>query len=468
MQYDLLVIGTAPAGWQGAIASAKLGKRVAVIERRREPVGGLCRHSAHLPSHALREAILQLSKSRQRDRTGDRDRIGRPITMQDLRRKFAQITARERESVHKQRQRYGVDVFHGRARFTGPRAVRVERPEGDVTLHSESILLAAGTKSARPGHIPFDGRRVFTADDLLQLDRLPQSLIVVGGGVTGIESATMLARLGVQVTVVDGGERILEFCDTDIVDALLDHARALDVMTRFGDEAIGIKLPNDDAVVVHLESGGRLTAESVLFSVGRVGETDSLNLAAAGLEADERGRLWCNDDQQTWVPHIYGVGDVVGFPAMASLSMEQGRHAVRHAFSEPASPFEPTPFRLLTIPGIAWAGKSERQLMQDGVAYEVEILRPHEILHGQAVGVRTGLVKLLFHREHRKLLGVHGLGESATEFVHLGRTVMAFGGTIDDFRRSPSSNPTSAEFVEAPAIAVESSSSQPAALPLPV
>lgn len=459
MNYDLLVIGSGPAGQKGAIAAAKLRRRVAIVERRRDSqrigrgaplqgrdcVGGVCLHTGTIPSKTMREAILHLSGYRQRDVYGEAYRRKRQITMQDLRRKLAHVTQLELDVVNDQLERNGIDVFTGTATFTGPHDVEVQRPEGNVPLTADYVLIATGTKPSRPAHIPFDGNCVFDSDDILDLERIPRSLIVVGGGVIGIEYGIMFATLGVHVTVVDGRERILEFCDTEIVDALLYHARSLGMVFRFGEEVIGIDRPNEQMAVVNLESGKRLIGESVLFSVGRVGATDGLNLAVAGLETDERGRLWCNDDHQTWTPHIYGVGDVVGFPALASVSMEQGRRAVCHAFGEPFSPCRHMPYGLFTIPEISMIGRNEQQLTKDRVPYEVGVARFREIARGQIVGDQTGLLKLLFHRETRKLLGVHCIGETATEIVHVGQTVMAFDGTIDYFRDTVFNYPTMTE-----------------------
>lgn len=445
MKYDLAVIGSGPAGQKGAIAAAKLGKRVAIIEREPCMVGGVCLHTGTIPSKTMREAILHLSGYRQRDVYVDRYRKKRQITMDDLRRKLAHVTQLELDVVNDQLERNRVDVFAGTARFSGPHEIEVARREGDVTLEAEFVLIASGTKPCRPDHIPFDGTCIFDSDEILTLRDIPRSLIVVGGGVIGIEYGIMFATLGVQVTIVDGRGRLLEFCDAEIIDTLLYHARSLGMVFRLGENVIGIDRPKERTAVVRLESGKRLIGESVLFSVGREGETEALNLPAAGLEPDERGRLWCNDDHQTWVPHIYGVGDVVGFPALASVSMEQGRRAVCNAFGEPFSACEHMPYGLFTIPEISMVGKNEQQLTKERVPYEVGVARFREIARGQIVGDQTGLLKLLFHRETRELLGVHCIGETATEIVHIGQTVMAFGGTIDYFRDTVFNYPTMAE-----------------------
>ncbi|MCH8828300.1 MAG: Si-specific NAD(P)(+) transhydrogenase [Planctomycetes bacterium] len=444
-EYDLLIIGSGPSGQKGAIAAAKLGKTVVLIERQSALMGGVCLHTGTIPSKTMREAILYLSGYRQRDVYSDQYRKKRQITMDDLRRKIAHVARLELDVVNDQLERNSIDVFTGEARFTGPHDVLVTRPEGDVVLSASKILVATGTKPSRPEHIPFDDKTIFDSDGILNMLRIPRTMIVVGGGVIGIEYAIMFATLGVQVTVVDGRERLLEFCDREIVDALLYHARSLGMVFRLGEDVIGIERPNPQTAVVHLESGKRLIGESVLFSVGRIGDTAALDLPAAGLEPDERGRLWCNEDHQTWVPHIYGVGDVVGFPALASVSMEQGRRAICHAFGEEFKACEQMPYGLFTIPEISTVGLNEEQLTADHVPYEVGVARFREIARGHILGDEIGMLKLLFHRESRKLLGVHCIGETATEIIHIGQTVMAFDGTIDYFRDTVFNYPTMAE-----------------------
>ncbi|MGE3316040.1 MAG: Si-specific NAD(P)(+) transhydrogenase [Planctomycetaceae bacterium] len=445
MRYDLVVIGSGPAGQKGAIAASKLHKRVAIIERRREVMGGVCLHTGTIPSKTMREAILHLTGYRQRAVYGDVYRRKRQITMSDLRRKLSQVTQHELEVVQDQLERNGVDLYSGNARFVDPHRIEIDSTEGHKQIDADHILIACGTKPSRPAHIPFDGKHVFDSDEILGLDHIPRSMIVVGGGVIGIEYAIMFATLGVQVTVVDGRDRLLDFCDREIVETLVHHARSLGMVFRLGEEVIGIDVLPQGMAVVSLESGKRLIGETVLFAVGRVGDTDDLNLKSAGLEPDERGRLWCSENHQTWVPHIYGAGDVVGFPALASVSMEQGRRAICHAFGEPYERFQHMPYGLFTIPEISMVGDSEEKLTRDCVPYEVGVARYREIARGHIIGDTSGLLKLLFHRETRKLLGVHCIGEQATEIVHIGQAVMAHNGTIDYFRDTVFNYPTMAE-----------------------
>lgn len=445
MRYDLLVIGSGPSGQKGAIAAAKLNKRVAIVDKSQCGPGGVCLHSGTIPSKTMREAILHLTGYRQRDVYGERYRDKRRITMHDLKRQIAYVTEHELDVIHDQLDRNGIDLFRGKARFVGPHEVVVQNQEGTSTIEAEYVLVAAGTKPARPARIPFDRRRVFDSDEILELESIPRSLIVVGGGVIGLEYAIMFATLGVRVTVVDGRERLLEFCDREIVETLLFHARSLGMTMRLGEDVISIDPVDASHVAVLLESGKRLIGDRVLFAAGRVGDTDELNLKAAGLEPDERGRLWCDENHRTWAPHIYGVGDVVGFPALASVSMEQGRRAVCHAFGRPFHGCAHMPYGLYTIPEISMVGRNEEELTKDRVPYEVGMARFREIARGQILGDKLGLLKLLFHRESRQLLGVHCIGETATEIIHIGQTVMAFNGTIDYFRDTVFNYPTMAE-----------------------
>lgn len=445
MKFDIVIIGSGPAGQKAAIAASKLGKRVAIIERNFRGMGGVCLHKGTIPSKTMREAILYLTGYRHRDVYSKWYRRKRRVTMQDLRLKLADVAEHELEIIHDQLERNGVDIFIGEAQFVSPHEVAVDCETGRKILHGDYILVATGTKPSRPPHIPFDGETIFDSDEIIDLKQIPRSMIVVGGGVIGIEYAIMFATLGVEVTVLDGREHLLEFCDREIIDALIHHARSLGMVFRMGEEVVGIERFSDSMAAVQTESGKRLVADSVLYTVGRVGDADELNFQAAGLEPDERGRLWCNEDHQTWVPHIYGAGDIVGFPALASVSMEQGRRVICNAFNEPFEAFDLMPYGLFTIPEISMVGKTEQQLTEAHIPYEVGAARYREIARGQISGDRDGMLKILFHRETLKILGIHAIGEAATEIVHIGQTVMSFGGTIEYFRNAVFNYPTMAE-----------------------
>lgn len=445
MRYDLLVIGSGPAGQKGAIAAAKMGKRVCLVERQTGKVGGVCLHTGTIPSKTMREAIMHLTGYRQRGVYTDQFRQKRKITMDDLRRKLSQVIQHELDIIHEYLDRNQIDLVTGRASFIDPHTVEVCHEGNCTRVEADKILIATGTQPSRPSHIPFDGKTVFDSDELLYLDHIPRSMIAVGAGVIGIEYALMFATLGVEVTVVDGRERLLDFCDREIVDTLMFHARGLGVVFRLGEDVVGMDRLQNKAVAVRLESGKRLIAETVLFSVGRVGDTKNLNLKAAGLEADERGRLWCDEHHRTWAPHIFGVGDVIGFPSLASAAMEQGRRAVCSIFNKPYVAYQNLPYGLFTIPEISMVGKNEQQLTAERVPYEVGVATFREIARGQISGDQNGLLKLLFHRETRKLLGIHCIGETATEIIHIGQAVMALEGTIDYFRDTVFNYPTMTE-----------------------
>ncbi|MCA9239543.1 MAG: Si-specific NAD(P)(+) transhydrogenase, partial [Planctomycetales bacterium] len=398
-----------------------------------------------IPSKTIREAILHLTGFRQRDAYPEAYRSKRHITMDELRRKLAQVNHGEWEIVQDQFERNGITLYTGEASFVDPHRIRVTSPVEWQEISADRIILAPGTKPARPGHVPFDGKTVFDSDEFLDLDHIPRSMVVVGAGVIGIEYGLMFATLGVKVTLIDGRPDLLGFCDREIIDVLMYHARSLGMTLRLGEAVESIHLIDEQAVAVELASGKRIVGETVLFSVGRQGDTEALNVGAAGLEMDDRGRLTCDESFQTNVPHIYAVGDIVGFPALASASMEQGRQAASHAFDEPFTPCESIPYGLFTVPEISMVGKNEQELTKGCVPYETGVARFSEIARGQIIGDTTGMLKLLFHRETLKLLGIHCIGEAATELVHIGQAVMELGGTVEYFRDTVFNYPTMAE-----------------------
>lgn len=445
MKYDLVVIGSGPAGQKGAIAATKLHKRVAIVERRSNQIGGVCLHSGTIPSKTMREAIMHLSGYRHRDVHGEQYRRKRQIRMQDLQRQVESVAAHEMGVIEDQLDRNGIDILSGQARFLGPHSIEVVGESGRVVLETDKVLVASGTRPDQPAGIPFDGRRVFDSDQLLNIETVPRSMIVVGGGVIGIEYGIMFATLGVRVIVVDGRERLLSFCDREIIDTLLFHGRSIGMVFRLGEDVVGIDNLSNDRVAVGLESGKRLIAETVLMATGRRGDTEELDLPIAGLEPDSKGRIKCSEHFQTDVPHIYAVGDVVGFPALASVSKEQGRKAVAHAFGQPETKTGLMPYGLFTIPEISMVGDSEETLTKNKVPYEVGVARFRELARGQISGDQMGVLKLLFHRETRQILGIHCIGESATEIIHIGQAVMHFGGTMEYFRDAVFNYPTMAE-----------------------
>ncbi len=448
--YDLFVIGSGPAGQRAAIQAAKLGKRVAIAERK-TVVGGVCINTGTIPSKTLREAALYLSGYRERGLYGASYTVKQDITMGDLLTRTDYVISHEIDVTRHQLLRNRIQVFAAEATFVDAHTIRlcdtVGHGQRDIT--AAFVVIATGTMATKDPHIPFDGQRIFISDDILRLDRLPRSLAVIGAGVIGCEYASIYAALGVRVTLIDKRPRLLSFVDAEITETLAYHLRQNRVTLRLNEEVSAIE-PIEDAhgsrVKIHLASGKQIITEQALYSIGRTGATQALNLPAAGLEADGRGRLKVNASYQTDVPHIYAVGDLIGFPSLASTSMEQGRLAACHAFGVPATSVpELFPYGIYTIPEISMVGSTEEELTEQGIAYEVGKAQYREIARGQIIGDNTGLLKLIFHLDTRALLGVHIIGEGASELVHIGQAVLAFSGEIDYFVNTVFNYPTLAE-----------------------
>ncbi|GLY27724.1 Si-specific NAD(P)(+) transhydrogenase [Kineosporia sp. NBRC 101731] len=444
-EYDLLVIGSGPGGQKAAIAAAKLGRHAAVIERG-DMVGGVCINTGTIPSKTLREAVLYLTGTYQRDMYGQNYRVKHDITLEDLLARTQHVIGREVEVIRSQLNRNGVDLLHGTGRFTDPHTVLIEGgPQGTRSVTAQYVVIATGTTPARPSSIEFDGKKVIDSDGILHLDQLPRSMVVVGAGVIGIEYASMFAAVGCKVTVVEQRDRMLDFCDSEIVESLKFHLRDLSVTFRF-DEKVASVENNANGTVTNLVSGKRIPADAVMYSAGRQGATQALDLPAAGLEADLRGRITVDDHYRTSVEHIYAVGDVIGFPALAATSMEQGRLAAYHAFGEHVnSLISLQPIGIYTIPEISYCGWTEADLTSSSVPYEVGISRYRELARGQIAGDSYGMLKLLVSTGTRKLLGVHVFGSQATELVHLGQAIMTCEGTIDHLVDTVFNYPTLSE-----------------------
>lgn len=448
--YDIVVIGSGPAGQSAAIQAAKLGRKVAVVERN-STVGGMMVNSSTIPSKTLREAALYLTGYRQRGVYGQSYTLKRDITMQDLLVRTNHVMQHETDVTRHQLMRNDVDILTAEATFISSNVLRLDFTEGrarrDIT--AEYIVIATGTFATQVEDIPFDGRMVFVSDDMLELDRLPKTLVVVGAGVVGLEYASIFAALGVRVTLIDKTYTLLPFMDMEIVEAFIYHLRRNRVTLRLGEEVSGIEVfegPDPEPVKIHLVSGKEVVAEKCLYSIGRTGATSELNLSNLGLAADSRGRITVKSSFQTKVPHVYGAGDVIGFPSLASASMEQGRLAVRHALGlKSKSVQELFPHGIYSIPEIAMVGRTEEELTEEGVPYEIGKAEYREISRGQILGDQTGLLKLIFHLHTLKLLGVHIIGDGASELVHIGQAVMAFGGTVEYFTETVFNYPTLAE-----------------------
>jgi len=442
--YDLLVLGSGPGGQKAAIAAAKLGKKAGVVERR-HMVGGVCINTGTIPSKTLREAVLYLTGLNMRELYGQNYRVKETITVQDLLSRTQHVIGREIEVIRSQLFRNDVDLLHGDGRFVDANTIAVQGEHGEREVTAGHIVIATGTVPARPSAVDFDGRRVLDSDGILTLEDIPRSLVVVGAGVIGIEYASMFAALGSKVTVVEQRDRMLEFCDSEIVEALKFHLRDLSVTFRFGEKVASVER-GERGTVTTLVSGKRIPADTVMYSAGRQGATDALNLEAAGLEADARGRIAVNDDYLTTVPNIYAVGDVIGFPALAATSMEQGRLAAYHAFNEPVNSLvDLQPIGIYTIPEISYCGQTEDALTSSNVPYEVGISRYRELARGQIIGDSYGMLKMLVSTETRRLLGVHVFGSQATEMVHLGQAIMTANGTVDQLVNTVFNYPTLSE-----------------------
>ncbi|MEN9527223.1 MAG: hypothetical protein RLY56_1174 [Pseudomonadota bacterium] len=449
--YDLVVIGSGPSGQRAAIQAAKLGKSVAIIERART-VGGICVNFGTIPSKTFREAVMHLSGYRERGIYGSSYRVKQEITIDDLLYRVQQVVRSEIDVIRNQMTRNRVELIEATATFIDPHLIELttEGRHGKRQITADKVVIACGTEAARDTHIPFDGQRVFTSDDVLGLERLPRSIIIVGAGVIGIEYATMFAALGVRVTVVDKRPTLLPFLDHEISAALTYVVQQSNVTMRLGEEVADIEMLEgvSKPVEVRLKSGKVLHAEAALYSIGRVGATERLQLENAGVKADDRNRIPVNAHFQSNVDHVYAVGDVIGFPSLASTSYEQGRAAARHAFglrNDHEGGIGLFPYGIYTVPEISTIGKSEDELTAAGIAYEIGKANYREISRGQIIGDRTGLLKIIFSPESRQLLGVHIMGEGASELIHIGQVLMAHGGTIDYFADAVFNFPTLAE-----------------------
>jgi len=441
---ELLVIGSGPAGQKAAIQAAKLGRRTAVVERRQ--VGGVCVMSGTIPSKTLREAVLHLTGFTQRGIYGQSYRVKEEITIDDLRVRALDVIRREVDVIRDQLGRNRVMLLEGSARFVDPNTVEISRNGSEVRrMGADNIVIATGTLPSRPDTVAFDDRTIFDSDGLINIDRIPPSLVVVGAGVVGIEYASIFAALGTKVTVIDMRHRLLDFCDGEIVEGLQHHLRDLGVVFRLGETVAGVEALDQGALVI-LESGKRIAADAVLYSAGRQGATEDLNLEAAGLKADDRGRVKVGPDYRSVVPHVFAVGDVIGFPSLAATAMEQGRIAALHAFGqEVRTTHGLLPIGIYTIPEISFVGKTEEELTGTSTPYELGISRYRELARGQILGDSHGLLKILVSPEDRRLLGVHVLGTGATEVVHIGQAVMGTGGTLDYLLDTVFNYPTLAE-----------------------
>ncbi len=450
-RYDVIVIGSGPAGQRAAIQAAKCGKRVALMEKQQE-IGGVCINSGTIPSKTMREAVLHLSGYQYQNVYGTNYRVKDKITMADLAFRVQHVIKTEVDVAEAQLTRNGIDVIHGTAGFLDPQTLRVTGMRGTSEYTGEIFIIATGTKPAISPRVPLNNRNIINSDQIFLMPDLPKSLIVVGGGVIGVEYTCMFAVLGVRVILVEKRQRLLEFADAEIVEALSYHLRDRRVIMRLNEEVQSVEETRDGKVVANLESNKKISGDALLYAVGRVGNVDELNLPAASITPDARGRIAVDAEYRTSQPHIYAVGDVIGFPSLASVSMEQGRIAAGRALGLPVHSNPANyPYGIYSIPEISFIGKTEEQLTNEDVPYEVGIAYYREIARGQIRGDTTGRLKLIFHRETRELLGTHIIGEGAAELLHIGQAVFILKGTVDYFVDVVFNYPTLAECYKAAA-----------------
>jgi NAD(P) transhydrogenase len=448
--YDLVVIGSGPAGHAAAIQAAKLRKRVLIVERK-AIVGGVCMNIGTIPSKTMREAVLYLSGYREHSLYGESYKVKEQITLADLLFRVEPVVRHEVDVTRHQLLRNNIELMHADASFVDAHTLRLLSPEGGAEriVTVDKVVIAVGTEAAIDPRMPLDGNCVFSSDDILQMKELPSSLAVIGAGVIGCEYASIFAALGVKVTMIEKRPRLLPFVDAEIIDALTYHLREQRVTMRLGEEVDRVELIEDGGlrrVKINLVSGKQIVADKVLRSIGRSGATPRLKLEGAGVSASDRGMIKVNDVYQCEAPNIYAAGDVIGFPSLASTSKEQGRIAACHAFGIKTNHAPDLfPYGIYTIPEISFVGQTEEELTEKGVPYEIGKAQYREIARGQIVGDTTGMLKLIFERNTRELLGVHIIGEGAVELVHIGQAVLSLKGKVDYFIDTVFNYPTFAE-----------------------
>lgn len=445
-RFNFLIIGSGPAGQRAAIQAAKFGKSVAIVDARPE-VGGVSVHTGTIPSKTLREAIVYLTGWRQRGLYGQNYRLKTDVTITDLTQRLDLTIRHEIEVIVDQLRRNGIRIITGTASFVDPHTLSVTAADGSTTaFYADTILIATGTRPRRPENIPFDEEAIIDSDGLLNIRKIPRSLVVIGAGVIGTEYASMFNALDIDVTLINERPMILNFLDRDVRTEFLQQLRNNGMQILPGEPIQSVTRDKDGMAVTLLKSGKTFRSNIVLYAAGRIGCTTALKLENAGLSADRRKNIKVNEHFQTEVPHIYAAGDVIGFPSLASTSIEQGRHVALHAFGK-NDYLSPTlfPYGIYTVPEISTIGKTEQELIEESVPYETGLARFRENARGLIQGLESGLLKILFAKKDRSLLGVHIVGEGATELIHIGQTVMLLGGSLDYFVENVFNFPTLAQ-----------------------
>ncbi len=446
IEYDLIVIGSGPAGQKAAIQAAKLRKRVAIVEKE-TAVGGASVNTGTLPSKTLKDSIYYLHGFKLRAFSSISYSLKKSLTFRDLMARKDQVIKNEVGIISHQLERNDVDLIAGTASFVDTHTLEV-RNSGGQTDHFRTsyVIIATGSRPRRADGVPFDDIVICDSDSILSTTNIPKSMVVMGGGIIGCEYASMFASFGIKVTLLDRRSHLIRFVDQEIVQALMYHMRSNGVVIKTGEEIAGVGRDERGRVVTELRSNKTIVSDMFLYTMGRVANTDGLNLDAVGLKTDHQGQIAVNEHYQTEIPHVYAAGDVIGFPGLASTSMEQGRLAACHAFQAPKSSFPKVmPYGIYTIPEISTVGKNEEELTAEGIPYEVGRAFYKEIARGQIYGDLEGILKVIFHRDSLVLLGVHIMGEGATELVHIGQAVLTYGGTVDFFVHNVFNYPTLAE-----------------------
>ncbi len=445
-EYDLIVIGSGPAGEKAAIEAARMRKTTAIVERH-SVQGGVCIHTGTIPSKTLRETVLYISGLRQRSVYGLVGGVKSDISIRELMYRKDQVIQQEIDVIQQNMARYRIEVIKGTGMISDPNTVVVSDNDNNTSvLKGKVIIISTGTHPYHPERLDFDEHYVYDGESILNLDAIPRSLTIVGGGVIGCEYASIFAHIGTKVTIIDSRDRLLSFLDREIADSLVYLMRKYRINLILGDGDKSHEIVNEQ-VVTTTESGRKITSDRLLFAAGRSGNTENIGLENLSIEVDSRGLIQVDEMYRTAVDNIYAVGDVIGFPSLASVSMDQGRLAAIHAFKENdrSRINSIIPIGIYTIPEVSMVGETEESLSEKNQEYEIGIARYFELARGQIINDHDGMLKLIFEPKTKKILGVHIVGERATELIHIGQAVMSFGGTLDYFMETVLNYPTLSE-----------------------
>lgn len=445
-EYDLIVLGSGPAGEKAAIEASQMRKTTAIVERH-SVQGGVCIHTGTIPSKTLRETVLYISGLRQRSVYGLVGGVKSNISVRELMHRKNQVIQQELDVIQQNMARYRIEVLKGTGMIADPHTVVVSDDSNNTTvLTGDKIVISTGTKPYHPPHINFDNHFVYDGESILDLDVIPRSLTIIGGGVIGCEYASIFAHIGTKVTIVDSRERLLSFLDNEIADALIYLMRKYRINLVLGDPEKEVKV-EENQVITKTQNGRKIVSDRLLYAAGRTGNTENIGLEALGIDVNERGLITVDEMYRTSVDNIYAVGDVIGFPSLASVSMDQGRLAAIHAFRKNDRSCINTllPIGIYTIPEVSMVGETEEKLSATGQEYEIGIARYFELARGQIINDHDGMLKLIFDPVSKRILGVHIVGDRATELIHIGQAVMTLGGTLDYFIETVLNYPTISE-----------------------